>query len=246
MDWVSLQRNFKNAVESGPDAGLLAELNPGAASLGMKVYRDAYYIRMREFLEIDFPQTFSRWKDAESRAIVKGYVSRYPSSSPVAADFGAFFPEYLAERKWSAEKCYIADLAALEWALVRARNAPILERTGFEQMATAGESEWGRARFRFDSAMQIVESQWPLVELYDDPNAKIEKGSYRFLVYRDEKGPMFRLLEEGEFEWLTALQAGLSLGELCDKSRTSPDQDVFSDWIASGLIAAIEWRSASA
>lgn len=193
-------------------------------------------LRMREFLEKDFPQTFSRLREAERRAVVKGYSYRNSSLSPIAADCGAKFADYLAERKWAAERAYVPDLAALEWALARAR------RSGFERMADAGEFDWRSAHFRFDPAMELIESQWPLVDLYANPNALLRKGEYRVLVYRDQDGATFRQLDGAEFEWLTALRAGLSLGELCEKSRLSPGQEIVSAWIASGLISAIERR----
>lgn len=245
MKWQELQSLFKEAVVRG-DRAVLGDLNSGPehlpAATGIKVYRDAYFLRMREYLEDDFPKTFAAWKEAERRAIVRSYAAKFPSCSPTAADFGARFPGFLADRKWAPGLCHLPDLAALEWALVRARNAPAPVKRGFERLNHASEGDLARARFHFDPAMSFVDSEWPLFELYDHPTGVSEKGFHRFLAYRESGEASFRPLEEGEREWLEALSTGITLGELCEKAGAGLDSDTFADWVEGGLLMEIEWE----
>jgi hypothetical protein len=244
MEWLELQREFKKSIQGDNDS-VLAAFKPGTenlpSELGLKIYRDGYFLRMRAFLEEDFPETFSLWTEAERKAMVRAYSKKYPSSSPTAADFGASFPAFLAARKWPKELAYLPDLATLEWALVRARNAPMLKPLGFERIATAMESDWERASFRFDPSMQILDSEWPLTDIYDEPKLHYKKGTHSFLIYREAGEPSFRALEPSERAWLQALSTGISIGALCEKAGSSPDPESFADWVKSGLLVAIDW-----
>lgn len=245
MEWRELQSNFKNAVTRG-GYSVATELR-GNESLsprtGLKIYRDAFLQRMREYLEVDYPVCFAVLSESDKRRLVIAYAEDHPSASPTAADFGSEFPAFLAARKWPKERAWLPDMAALEWALVRAQYAPNPERQGFDRLAGAGEGALERAQFRFDPSFQLLESDWDLAALYDNPELPAAPGIHAFVIYREAGRPIFRSLDADEKEWLEALAAGASIGALCEHSGSAPDAECFSDWVSSGLLMAIDWKA---
>ena len=88
----------------------------------IRVYSDAYYLRLRDVLREDFPRVAAllgpeRFEDAAS-----GYLEVFPSTEPSVRHLGRALAEFLRGRE-EIPKC-LADLAQLEWARVEVFDAP--------------------------------------------------------------------------------------------------------------------------
>ena len=153
-------------------------------------------------------------------------------------------PSQLANRKWSSGRGYVADLARLEYMLRIAGLSPDVERMGFEGVTTASEPEWYAARFRFDPAHRILESDWPLDRIYPYPPGDHSVDPGTFLIYRSEGKALFRRLDENEALLIRSLSLGVPLGRVLERNR-GPEFDAmtFHQWIESGLLRAIDWAA---
>ncbi|MGZ3741874.1 MAG: hypothetical protein ACXVB9_21030 [Bdellovibrionota bacterium] len=190
-------------------------------------------------LERVFPRTFLFLQDAEkarlARELEKGKRCEV-----------ADFPALLAERKWSRGRGFASDLARLELELRLAGLAPEIESRGFDQVSTAGEPDWYKARFRFDPGHRLLESEWPLEEIFENPGKAHEpSGSDVFLIYRANGKAQFRALGGNERDLIQALRLGVPLGRILERNN-GPDFDArtFQMWMESGLLRAIDWAPA--
>lgn len=251
MELKVQQLLFKEGVCADSDR-ILPYLSEGgnlSAADGLQIYREAYSIRMRSYLEDDFPQTFSFWNETEKNMIVRSYSMAYPSSSPTATDFGANFSPFLASRKWPARLEFLPEMARLEWLMVRAKHAASMEEDGWERVTTASESDWMRSRFVFDPSLHLLESSWPLLELYEakSPNIEVKRGaSSLYIVYLEEGLPMLRELEEMEGKLLHSLYLGLTLGEVMARfPKASLSASTFQEWTSSGILKQVKWDNST-
>lgn len=186
-------------------------------------------------LERIFPRTYLAFQESERAQVGKEFAAGR-SHEPHR------FPAYLAQRKWAAGRGFVPDLARLEYALGLAVMAPEIEPLGFEGVSTASEPEWYQARFRFDPAHQLIDSEWPLTEIYGAPAADYSRCSSTILVYRSEGKASFRGVGGNEALLLRALQLGVPLGRVLERKH-GPDFDAmtFHKWIETGLLRAILW-----
>ncbi len=190
-------------------------------------------------LESVFPRTFYCLAESE-----KIQVTREFARSAASRDL-QLFPDFLEERKWASGRGFVPDLARLEFGLRMAGLAPDVECEGFESVTTASEPEWYAARFRFDPAHRILESDWPLDRIYVHPQGEFVPAPGTFLTYRSGGRALFRALSENESLLIRSLSLGVSLGRVLDRSR-GPEFDAmtFHRWIESGLLRAIDWARA--
>jgi hypothetical protein len=168
----------------------------------------------------------------------------------VAREFGIgnpqkdlkLFPNFLETRKWPSRFGFLPDLARLEYSLKLAAIAPELAAEGFERVTMASEPEWYAARFRFDSAMQILESDWPLAEVFEQPKSGHDLRPGVFLVFRGQGRAQFRAINANELALIQSLSLGVPLGKVLERAG-GPEFDafLFHRWIESGLLRAIDW-----
>jgi hypothetical protein len=127
MKLAELERFFAEAATSGagPRAGLEEVFVSDArlsASQRLAIYNRGYYYRLLDALSSVYQQTQRVLGNARFERLALAYLTRYPSEHPAVERVGRVFPEYL--RDLDAIERSVADLAALEWARLRALVAP--------------------------------------------------------------------------------------------------------------------------
>ncbi len=186
-------------------------------------------------LERAFPRTFLLFGEREKLRIAGEFSAKEGQAL-------GRFPGYLADKKWPRKKEYIPDLARLEYSLRLAALAPEAERSGFEHVTKASEPEWYAAKFRFDAALKVLESDWPLAEIFEAPRAEHVSRHCLLLVFRTEGKPQVHELGENEALLLRSLMLGVPLGRVLER-KLGPDFDAmtFHRWIQTGILRAIDW-----
>lgn len=82
---------------------------------GMRVYKEAFWVRQSEALRSDFAVTAELLGEREFRKMCIGYIKAFPSSHPALEWLGQNLVEFLRGSVWSP---LASDVAALEWAEV--------------------------------------------------------------------------------------------------------------------------------
>src|SRR6266851_5575279 len=130
----------------------------------IRVYSDAYYLRLRDVLREDFPRVAAllgpeRFEDAAS-----GYLEVFPSEQPSVRHLGRSLAEFLRRRE-DIPKC-LADLAELEWARVEVFDAPDAECATIEELAIIPPDAWPALRFSTIPAIQTLRLQYSAHQLW--------------------------------------------------------------------------------
>ena len=145
------------------------------------------------------------------------YMQFNMPKNPVLINFGTEFPEFLESFEPAAQLPYLADVARVEIAWLRAYHAaddPVLDG---QRLGEISINAVGQARFAMHPASWIRRSQWPMAtivtrnrELGDCSDIDLSIGE-DVLITRPKYTVETRVLPVGGFEFLTALSAGMQL-----------------------------------
>jgi hypothetical protein len=277
MSLAAQQEWFARAVmtpesEASPVGAAQAEaiLTPGP-TLGpldrLEIYRRAYHARLIECLLDDYPAVADALGETGFDELCRRYIAIHPSTGPNLNAFGRHLESLCraeAERESTTSPSelpghgsFIADLAALEWAIVEvihAASADPLTMTGLGEIPA---SRWADARLVATPAFRLLRAEYPVNRYFQafregkDPAAPEPEAS-AVVVYRS--GPtIWRMdLSEAAFELLHALTSGQTLAaslQGANKALSGVDESEaaervgrwFRDWVSSGLFSGVEF-----
>lgn len=267
----SLQRWFANAVttpEPGPVAAAPGEtesrLTAGPsldARARLEIYRRAYHSRLIECLLDDYPGLRAALGESAFEALCRAYIAEHPSDGPSLNSFGRGMSRFCRESPLPSvvlecPRDFLADLAALEWAIVEVIHAPTAESFSLQGMADLPVDRWARARVVATPALRMLRSQYPVnafFQSFRDGESPLIPAPERAatVVYRsgptvwrmDFTEPMFDLLKalfEGESLGVSLEQAASAFAGIPEEAAVQRVTTWFRDWVASGLFAGID------
>ncbi|HEU5077200.1 MAG TPA: DNA-binding domain-containing protein [Polyangiaceae bacterium] len=137
------------------------------------VYRDGYRARLVECLVDDYPAV-QHWLGAEAfRTLCHGYIRDVPPGASLNF-YGARFAEYCLGHA-AYDRQFAFELAALEWALVRAVHGSDARRLAPEQLAELSLGDWEDTILVPSPTLTLLETAYPV-------NAYLQ-------AFRDERVP---------------------------------------------------------
>lgn len=226
-------------------AEVAADDDSPPSSLGMEIYRNAYRARLIGALESGYERT-KRWVGEEAfEAAAAHYILTRPPHSWTLDEYGAQFPEMLAEL--FAGDPEVAELAWLEWHMQQAFAARDLPELDAAQLGAAGldEDGWNELRFTMAAGFTTRPVEHELAELWHGlapgsttAPAQPRRAAQHLIVWRQALRPHFRVLDTSEFAVLERLAAGAALGAAGEAAQ-SPEQlgQWLATWLSEGLFA---------
>lgn len=232
LEWISAPEGVRSALDAAgdPDGRAVAALVRGDARTGaverLEIYANAYFFRILGCLAEDFGALRSYLGSEWFHDLVTAYLIAHPPTQPSlrhAGDGLAAFLRGSAAAEPFRRRCpFAADLAALEWALLAAFDAPDAPVVSREQIAAVPPEHFEGLRFEFQPALQclsIAASAQQIRRAYDRseplPDAALESRVGAVCVWRREERVFHRLLEPLEFDALERARAGAHFGEIC-------------------------------
>lgn len=246
MNLRDLQRAFQARVLHG-DVGVESWVEPAA---GLGVYVDAYRLRLIEALGKDYPVLRAHLgTDTFARAIGE-YLAAYPPRHYSIRYAGADLPAFLRDNAPYAALPALAELAALEWALLHAFDAAAAALVTEAELARTAPEAWPAMRFGLHPSVSVL-ALWNNVPALWQAHARAEPlptpvtgDAARWLVWRRDLQVYFRPLGTHEHDALAGVARGECFGEICDAlSRVLPAGEVaaaaaslLKTWLAEGLL----------
>ncbi len=213
-----LQRDFSAALLGGPPgaiaARVLADRLPAEARL--QVYRNHVRISLREALAATFPVVQRLVGEGYFATAARHFLQTQPPASPVLAEYGARFPDFLATAPNAPH--YLADVARLEWALNLAYGAPDATPLDARHLAGLTPEAYATLRLKPLASTVLVPSPHPIQAIWranqpDRDGTADAMGGETVLVWRSADGDAAcRALVPGEAAFLRALTDGQALG----------------------------------
>jgi hypothetical protein len=235
-------------------AGWIVGDTRASAGERLEVYANAYFARLHGALREDYPALAAALGTGAFHDLATAYLLGFPPSRPSLRDAGASLAAFLAgpsaEAAWLRVRWpFAADLAAFEWALVEAfdaPDAPALERAA---LAALGPEQWETLALRLHPAASLLEFGWPVQRLREVEDAgqaapALAPEPTRICVSRRGERVRFRAVPPAEAALLAELARGIRFGEVCarlaaslaDDAAASEAARLLSRWIDDGLV----------
>lgn len=229
------QRTTGQAAEPATDrAG-----NRALETRGLEIYHSAYRSRLREALGSVFERTWAYLGDTEFDALCAHYIEATRSRSRNLRDYGATFCAHL--RAALPDDPEAAELAAMDWHLHSAFDAPNATALAPDRLATLDEAEWARIGFRFHPAVALARFEWNVLDIWHaldqgrtPPPARRLPAPLGHLFWRGERLARFRSVDAGEYAALQALHRGDRFAAVCERiAGDHPDAvPLIGEWLA--------------
>ena len=212
----------------------------------IRVYSDAYYLRLRDVLREDFPRVAAllgpeRFEDAAS-----GYLEVFPSKQPSVRHLGRALAEFLRRRE-DIPKC-LADLAQLEWARIEVFDAPDAESATIGDFVSVPPDAWAALRFSTIPALQTLRAQYPVHQLWSgDESLDVAAANTSIRVWRANDCRVFHApMDERESAALLKMISGEPFAAICETFADLPAAEAAEEatallarWIEDGIIRRV-------
>ena len=219
---------------------------------GLQVYQANAGASAERALAAAYP-TVAALIGAESMAgLARVFWRAHPPLRGDLAEFGEGLPAFIARSEVLATEPYLADVAALDWAVHHAERAADAPAGGVQQLERLGDTDPARLRLQLVPGTALLRSRWPIVAIRQahqpaaDGEEDTDRAAARFapvreamaagrgdnaLVWREGWPVRVAALGEAEAVFTRAVLAGQRLSCALE---AAPDLD-FAGWLGEAL-----------
>lgn len=259
---LALQAEFSAWMRGAGDAVRARVLDSEKADRDtlLRVYRDAYALRLIEALTTDFPGLLAMTGPREFDMMARAYIAAHPSRHPSVRWFGRDLPDFLSVTPPFSDTPAAADMARFEWALGEAFDAADAEPLTFEQLAGAPPEAWVTLRLSFVPALRRVALSCQAPQAFqrrDDVapgelDVLAEDGPVEWLIWRPaaDGDAQFRSMAPDEAAALDAAIGGASFPDICavlsgyaDSAEAAAERaaGLLRVWLDAGIVDDAAW-----
>ena len=213
----------------------------------IRVYSDAYLLRLRDVLREDFPRVADLLGPEQFDEIIRGYLKVFPSRWFSVRQLGHALPGFFRLRRDLPD--FLADLAELEWARVEVFDASDAECVTIDELASVPADGWPSIRFWPIPALETLRADFPVHQVWsggkslDVPAAETSIRVWRTPDCRVLHAPM----DERESAALDKMIAGEPFAAICETFADLPEMQaaqeataILARWIEDGIIGRID------
>lgn len=236
--------------ELPPPMGLKA-WNGSDPAARYAVYRNNVVVSLSDALADTFPVVRQLVGEAFFHAMAREFACQHPPSSPVLAHYGEGFVEFIAHFESASSVPYLADVAQLEWAYVRAFHAADASSLPAHALAEllAHPERLNDTRLLFSPPVRLIRSRFAVVSIWrahqsEGDLSEIEPThAEAALVVRPALEVQVIPLSMPAADFLSELVAGYSLAVAYERSGVGEALDlaeIFSLLLQTHALMALE------
>ena len=220
-----------------------------SASERVTIYANAYFYRLLDCLDEEFPATSAVVGANNVVAIVRDYLRAWPPTEPsifyVGRNLSAFLRDHPLVTRWP----FISELARLERAMLDVFHAADAFTLSDEAMRAIPSYQWPAIRLKIHPAVQILHNEWHVTDVLSDVQTGREcrepaHQKSPVIVWRQDAEVYYRALEDAEAKALVLLSEGASFAAICEVvgALTSTTDQValigrlLAQWLADGIL----------
>jgi hypothetical protein len=221
-----------------------------AAPERLAIYHDAYRLRIRDALSETYDKTHIYLGEELFYRLAVDYLDAHPSTFRNLRWFGAHFPAYLSRKL--PEHPEAAELAAFEWALELAFDAPDQPVLHIDALRTLQPQDWETLGFSCPESLQVLALRSNAVAIWQalsdeqhPPPAAFAATAQSWLIWRKQLQPHFRSANVAECAALRGLREGQSFSEVCALAADT-DADIapqiagwLQQWLGDEMLAGL-------
>mgnify|MGYP001256694358 CR=1 FL=1 len=218
-----IQSLFRQSLLAGDEEAVIQQiegdgLDPRAR---LAVYRHHIFTSLTAVLEAAYP-VVCRLVDRRFFAYAAdAFIRPHPPTGPCLAEYGAAFPDFLADFPPCQGHPYLPDVARLEWAIHRTSQTSEAAPLDHARLSVVAPLDMPRLRFAMDPTLSYLTSPWPVDTIWrahqggGEPAQRVDldAGGVCLEVRANGNVAMLRALEPATYAFRDALARGLTLGE---------------------------------
>ncbi|MDJ0992241.1 MAG: DNA-binding domain-containing protein [Dinoroseobacter sp.] len=194
------------------------------------VYRNNVVASLTDALAAGFPAVAKLVGDEFFAAMAKVYLQNHTPVTPILAQYGSGFPDFLATFGPVSHLRYLGDVAKLEIALRESYHAA--DHTALDPaiLGQIAPEDLGALKLVVAPSARLLRSEWPILAIWqrniEDPETRLPEGGQDVLVARQEFDPVPVALPGGAYAFFTALSDGQPLAAAAERAATeAPEFD---------------------
>jgi hypothetical protein len=239
------QRRFADAIlsDDAPIPTTIQLASGPATTSRFGVYRNNVHFSLINALAARYPVSRKiLWRDTFEGA-ARLFVVMHPPRSPLIMEYGEDFPQFLRRIGNGPSADYVADLAELEAARVRAYHAADAVSLSLDAFGSLSSDTLAAARFTLHPSLSLVRSRFPIVSVWEAAQENRDADHWKAeaaLIVRPQLDVQVWRLPPGGYEFFSALAGGRTVGEAAAKAMANSEQfdlaKIFQVLIASGAV----------
>lgn len=184
-----------------------------SADFRLRIYRDAYYSRLSEILELDYPGVKKLLKDTFEKCC-HDYIDCCPSTFRSVRWFGKYFSEFLKTQVLDES---VIEMAEFEWIMAEsfdAQDAPVMT---VEAMAAIPPEQWADVCFALHPSAHRMCMAWNTTAVWSALSTDSEKSDQKeWLIWRKALNVQFCPLSVDEAFMIDAIKEGNNFASICE------------------------------
>ncbi len=183
----------------------------------LQVYRNNTMISLTEALKATYPVVAALVGDRFFGFAAKSFISGNPPQAPRLAEYGGGFAAFLAAFEPAGTLPYLADVAALEWAVNEAHHASDDSALTPRDLATVPPEKSAALVLALRRSCRLLHSGYRVDRLWlaHQPGGSLQDlaidGQCHILVYRPQDDVEMMTLDAAGFALLSRISEGAAL-----------------------------------
>jgi hypothetical protein len=176
-------------------------------------------------LQLTFPVTHRRVGHDYFRQLCHRFRGVSPSRAGDLHEVGRPFAGFLASHLAGTDYAWLAELAALEWAVAEAAVAADSSTAPVAALASLAPDQIERARFAFVPSLRRIAASVPVLSVWranqqDGPATAVDlaAGAEYVIVHRGQQDVTLRAVAAPEYAFIAGLAEGEGLGAALEHS----------------------------
>jgi Putative DNA-binding domain len=214
-------------------------------SRGLAAYRANAHASAERALLAAYPVLAQLMGTENFAYLARDFWHQRPPKRGDLAQWGSALPQFLTASAQLADTPYLADVAAIEWALHVCANAADAQ-PDLASFAALTQHAPDALTLRLAPGTQVLRSAYPAAAItlahlgqgtLDEAAAMLRAGlAHHALVWRQGYAPRLRVLAEPELAFVDALCAGHSLAQALNMASADFD---FSIWLPAQVLCGL-------
>ena len=243
---ASLQQALQADIRTGSTAtvGRISVPAGASAQTRLGVYQNAYKLRLAGILEEEYPVLLAFMGKQEFWRLAHRFIDACPSNHPNARMVPARLPGFLETDERYRQRKTVCEIAALEDAFSRAFDARDVELATMADLGAFPAGHIAAMRLAFAPAVSLLPLSTNAADIckcvWNDrpaPEAAELPKPASALVWRQDLGSKFRILEAEEAMLVGEAMAGKDFAALCEMAAFMDDPETAPARLAGYLTA---------
>jgi len=189
------------------------------------IYRNNRAVSLVETLQATYPAVRKLVGDEFFSAVARAFIDAHPPTSPVLAEFGAPFGEFVSAIPGAQSIPYVHDVARIEWARNESYHSEDSDALSLEALAGLAPDAVTEVSLVARPCLRVIQSRWPAGSLWSvssgglaaDTRIDMQQGEC-VVVVRPLWDVMVHTLSSQTAEFMLMLLDGATIGDAAASS----------------------------